>query len=76
MTDPAVITTQLNRMFRAVEYVLNLEGQDLMLVVEMSQAMLSDITEHGGLRPLAEYIGYYCDVIDSEGDVARIAGEI
>jgi hypothetical protein len=75
MTDPAAITTQLNRMFDAVDHMSNLEGQDPHLVIEMSQAMLGDVTG-GGLRPLVEYVKRYCDVIDSETDAERIAGEI
>ena len=76
MTDPAAITTQLNRIFFAIDYVADLEGQDKGLVIEMSQAMLSDVIEGRGLKPLAEYVGRYCDVIDSAADAERIAGEI
>jgi hypothetical protein len=76
MTDPAATATQLNRIFLAVEYMSDLEGQDKDLVIEMSQAMLSDVIEGHGLKPLAEYVGRYCDVIDSAADAERIAGEI
>jgi hypothetical protein len=79
MTDPAALTTQLNRMFYAVEYMASLEGQDRTLVIEMSQAMLGDITERGGLKPLVEYVKRYCDVLDYDTDpdaAERLAGEI
>jgi len=74
--DAAAVTTQLNRIFYAVEYMANLEGQDPALVVEMSQAMLNDVIEGHGLKPLVSYVRHYCDVIDSEADAERIAGEI
>ncbi|HZI76131.1 MAG TPA: hypothetical protein VFD73_19340 [Gemmatimonadales bacterium] len=76
MTDPAATSTQFSRIFYAVEYMANLEGQDKALVVEMSQDMLNDVIEGRGLKPLAEYIRRYCDVIDSEADAERIASEI
>jgi len=75
-TDPAAITTQLNRMFYAVEYMANLEGQDAVLVIEMSQAMLNDVIEGHGLKPMVSYVKRYCDVIGSEADAERIAGEL
>jgi hypothetical protein len=76
MNDPAATTTQLNRIFYAVEYMANLEGQDHTLVIEMSQAMLNDVIEGHGLRPLVSYVERYCDVMDSEGDAERIASEL
>jgi len=76
MTAPAVIITQLNSILSAVDYLSDLEGQDKGLVIEMSQAMLGDVSEGRGLRPLVEYVGRYCDVIDSAADAERIAGEI
>jgi hypothetical protein len=72
--DAAAVTTQLNRIFYAVEYMANLEGQDPALVVEMSQA--NDVIEDHGLKPLVSYVRHYCDVIGSEADAERIAGEI
>ena len=74
--DPAAITTLLNRVFYAVDYVADLEGQDPVLVIEMSQAMLNDLIEGRGLKPMAEYVKRYCDVIESDADAERIAGEI
>jgi hypothetical protein len=76
MNDPAAIATQLNRVFFAVEFMANLEGQDKTLVIEMSQAMLNDVIEGHGLKPLVSYVKRYCDVLDSEDDAERIAGEI
>jgi hypothetical protein len=76
MNDPAAITTQLNRIFYAVDYMSNLDGQDTALVIEMSQAMLNDVIEGRGLEPMVSYVKRYCDVIDSEADAERIAGEI
>jgi len=76
MTDLATITSQLHRIFAAVDYMSDLEGQDKSLVVEMSQAMLSDVTYGDGLKPLVEYVRRYCDVIDSAADAERIASEI
>lgn len=76
MSDPAAITTQLNQIFSAVEHMANLEGQDAVLVVEMSQAMLTDVIEGRGLEPMVSYVTRYCDVADSETDAERIAGEI
>jgi hypothetical protein len=75
----AAIGTQLNRVYWVVEHMTGLEGQDKMLTIEMSQAMLCDITDNGGLKPTVEYIKRYCDVLegpDYEADAERIAGEI
>jgi hypothetical protein len=76
VNDPAAITTQLNRIFHAVDYMSNLEGQDPSLVIEMSQDMLNDVIEGRGLKPLVSYVRRYCDVIDSESDAGRIADDI
>jgi hypothetical protein len=77
MNQPAgVPTAQLNRIYFAVEYLANLEGQDQGLVIEMSQAMLNDLIEGRGLVPMLEYIKRYCDVIDGPEDAERIAADI
>ncbi len=76
MNDPAATTTQLNRIFYAVDYMADLEGQDPVLVIEMSQAMLNDLIEGRGLKPMVEYVERYCDVIDSAADAERIAGDL
>lgn len=72
----APTTTQLNRIYFAVEYIANLEGQDRSLVIEMSQAMLNDVIEGRGLSPMIEYVRRYCDVLDSPADAERIAADI
>jgi phage anti-repressor protein len=76
MTSPSDNTTQLNRIYDAVEYMTNLEGQDRTLVIEMCQAMLSALIEGHDLHPLVEYVARYCDVIKSEAEAERIASEI
>ncbi len=76
MNDPAAITIQLSRIFSAVDYMSNLEGQDPVLVIEMSQDMLNDAIEGHGLKPMVQYVKRYCDVLDSEADAERIASEI
>lgn len=76
MNEPAALATQLNRVFYAVDYMSNLEGQDAVLVIEMSQAMLNDVIESHGLKPMAEYVKRYCDVLDCEADAERIASEL
>jgi|GEM_PF-4415509 len=72
----AATAAQLNRMYSAVDYVADLEGQDRSLVIEMSQAMLLDVIERGGLKPLVEYVQRYCDVLESADDAERIAEDI
>jgi len=78
MTD---ITADLKQIYRAVEYLTDLEGQDRTLVIEMSQAMLSDVINSqyrggGVMFPVTAYILKYCDVLDSPNDVDRIAAAI
>jgi hypothetical protein len=74
--NAAAVTTQLNRIFYAVDYMAGLEGQDPVLVIEMSQDMLNDVIEGRGLKPMGEYVARYCDVVDSEADAERIAGDL
>lgn len=76
MSQPDAVTAQLSRILGAVDYLCELEGQDRDLVLEMSQAMLGDVIEGRGLRPMAEYVRHYCDVADSPADADRIAAEI
>lgn len=73
MSDTA---TQLGRIYAAVDYMSGLDGQDSVLVIEMSQAMLNDVIEGCGLEPMVEYVKRYCDVLDSAADAERIAGDI
>jgi hypothetical protein len=74
--DPSATTTLLNRIYYTLDYMVGLEGQDLMLVIEMAQAMLNDVIEGHGLKPMVEYVKRYCDVIDSAADAERIAGDL
>lgn len=77
MSQPAEpVAVQLNRIYAAVDYMANLEGQDRSMVVEMSQAMLNDVIEGRGLAPMAGYVKRFCDVLDSPGDADRIAADI
>lgn len=70
------VTTQLMRIYAAVDYLSDLEGQDRSLVVEMSQAMLNDVIEGRDLAPMIDYIARYCDVIDSRAEAEQIAANI
>ena len=74
MSQPT--TTQLNRVYWAVDYMTNLEGQDSVLVIEMSQAMINDLIENGELKPMLEYVRKYCDVIEDAEDAERIAEDM
>lgn len=77
MSQPAEpITGQLNRIYAAVDYMADLEGQDRSMVVEMSQAMLNDVIEGRGLAPMVDYVKRFCDVLDSPADADRIAADI
>lgn len=66
----------IQRVYAAVDYLMELEGQDRAMVVEMSQAMLNDIIEESDLKPMVEYVKRYCDVYDSDDDAQRIADDI
>jgi hypothetical protein len=70
------VNEQLQRVYAAVDYMSQLEGQDHTLVIEMSQAMISDLIETDGLAPLVEYVKRYCDVLDSPDDAERTAADI
>lgn len=74
--DAGAILDQLNRIYAAIEHFANLDGQDAMLTIEMSQAMLNDLIETGQLGDLAAYVRRYCDVIDGPEDAERIAADI
>lgn len=66
----------LNRIYAAVDYLSNLEGQDNVLTLEMSQQMISDLIDTGEIEPMIVYINRYCDVIDGPEDAERIATDI
>jgi len=58
-------------------YLAELSGQDLMLVVECGQHMLTDIESNDMLDPIASYLRRYCDVMDNpDADTHRMTGEI
>ena len=64
-------TEVLMRIYAAVDYMSGLEGQDTQLALDMSQAMLNDVIELGRLKPMIEYVTYFCDVTDYEHDGAE-----
>lgn len=66
----------IQRVYAAVDYMMELDYMDRQLVVEMSQAMLNDILQTGSLQDMIHYVRHYCDVIDSEDDAIRIANDI
>jgi hypothetical protein len=71
-----VTRTQLGRIYAAVEYLTDLEGQDRTMVIEMSQAMLTDLIGRGELAPMVDYIARYCDVISSRAEAEELAANI
>jgi hypothetical protein len=71
-----ITATQLNQIYWAVDQMANLENQDQTLVIDMSLAMLNDLIEGSGLKPMLDYVRKYCDVIDSAEDAERIAADI
>lgn len=72
----ADIREQLQLVYAATEFMANVDGQDAMLVIEMSQAMLSDVLNTGMLADLTGYIRRYCDVIDQVADADQIVADI
>lgn len=74
------IRTHLSKIYNAVEYMSSDEmrdnGQDSLLVLDMSQDMLADLLDQGQLRPTLDYVRNFCDVADGPDDLARMAGEI
>lgn len=66
----------LNRIYAAVDYLSNLEGQDSTLVIEMSQQMISDLINRGEISSMFHYVKHYCDVYDSEEMAIEIASNI
>jgi hypothetical protein len=70
------MTASLNRIYAAVDHLANLEGQDTMLTLDMSQAMINDLINDGQLADMATYIRRYCDVLDSPAEADEIAADI
>jgi len=76
MGSPAPVTVQLGQILATVDRLWDMEGQDRDLLIEMSQAMLADVAEGRGLRPIAGYVRHYCDVTGSAAEADRIAAAI
>jgi hypothetical protein len=55
----------LQVVYALVDAMMELEGQDRDLVLEMSQCMINDLIERGELNALHNYVLSYCDVLDS-----------
>jgi hypothetical protein len=66
----------LQRVYAAVDYFAQLDGQDPVLVIEMSQFMINAIIEGEPLPPMIDVVSHYCDVIDGPEDAQRIAADI
>jgi hypothetical protein len=66
----------LQRVYAAVDYISQLEGQDQVLVIEMSQFMINAIIEGEPLPPMIDVVKRYCDVIDGPEDAERIAADL
>ena len=66
----------LQRVYAAVDYFSQLEGQDAVLVIEMSQFLLNAVIEGEPLPPMIDVVRRYCDVIDGPEDAERIAADI
>lgn len=74
--DPTT-TELIQRVYAAVDFFMtNLESQDSVLTIEMSQAMLNDIIETGAIKPMIDYVRRYCDCADSEDEIFDIAESI
>jgi hypothetical protein len=69
-------TSQLQRIYSTIDYLSNLEGQDMTLVVELNLCMINAVIEGDTMVSTLELVKRYCDVIDSEADAMRIAEEI
>ena len=70
------VSNELNRIYRTIDFMANVEGQDNTLIIEMSQAMLNDFINEGELKPIVDYVKRYCDVLDNAEDAISIAEDI
>ena len=70
------MTADLQRIYYAVDYVSQLDGQDPVLVIEMSQSLLNAVIEGEPLPPVLDVVSRYCDVLDGPEDAERIAADI
>ncbi len=66
--------SQIRKVKATMNRISELEGQDKGLVIEMTEAMLTDLEVDGELQPLTRYIERYCYVLDDPvidaGDLA------
>jgi hypothetical protein len=70
------MSADLQRVYAAVDYVSQLEGQDPVLVIEMSQFMLNALIEGEPFPPMIDIVKRFCDVIDGPEEAERIAADI
>jgi hypothetical protein len=75
-TVTGINPSEIQRVYAAVDYFMELEAQDRSMVVEMSQEMLNDLIEAGQLKPMIIYVRRYCDCADSPEEIAEIAANI
>lgn len=68
------ILIRLNHVSIIVDTLMDLEGQDRQMVVEMSQALIGMILENLPFPSDTQIVRRWCDVYDSDEDVQRIAG--
>lgn len=73
---PFIDANLLQRVYAAVDRLMEEEGQDRTMVIEMSQDMINDLIETGELKPMVKYIAHYCDVVDSREEAQEIADDI
>lgn len=69
-------SADLQRIYYAIDCLSQLDGQDLGLVIEMSQFLLNAVIEAEPLPPMIEVVSRYCDVVDGPEDAERIAADI
>lgn len=68
---------EIRKIKATVNRVMDHEGQDATLVVEMAEEMLTDLEANGSLVELSYYIKRYCDVLDNpDDDATDLAAEI
>ena len=72
----AATRQQLQLVHAATAFMAALDGQDAVLVVEMAQAMLSDLLDTGALADLTGYVRRYCDVIGQADEAGQIGAGI
>lgn len=58
-----------------VDYLVNLNGQDTMAVVECTQSMVNDLLDEC-VQPIVNYVRMFCSVIDNQSQAELIASNI